>query len=82
MAKLTYEETVRADAVLDMQKEILQTVAESMTTHGDEAPDKALAMIAASFIMSIETIDESFETNRFSLMILEMLKMKQNKTLQ
>jgi hypothetical protein len=82
MSKLTYEETVRADVVLDMQEQILRTVIDAIRTHGDESPDNALAMIAASFIMAIESINDSFQTDRLSVMISELIEMKQKNKLQ
>jgi hypothetical protein len=82
MSNLTYEEIVRADAVLDMHSDILKTIIATMKTHGDEEPSKALAMIGASFIMTIEEIDKSFETGNFSAMILELLLQKKRKELQ
>lgn len=79
MTKLTYEEAVRADAVLKMKGEIMTVVLETMKDFQSDAPDKALSMIAASIVMAIESIDEAFETTAFSLVVKEMLKNKERK---
>lgn len=82
MSNLTYEETVRGDAVIEMHKDILRTVIDTMRMHGNDKPSSALAMIAAALIMSIDEINHAFETDALSTMIVEMLKEQKRKNLQ
>lgn len=82
MPNLTYEETVRGDAVIEMYRDILRTIIDTLRVHGNDNPTSALAMIAAALIMSIDEINHAFETEHLSTMILEMLKDQKRKNLQ
>lgn len=68
----TLENQTRAEAIVSINKGILKTILDELTTHGADPHNNA--MIVAALTMTIKDLDKAFPGTKMWLM--EMLKGK------